>query len=115
MKRDRFTKKMQCSGESMRLGLAWYRPEQWDRLLAVSEDRADLERTHKEWLIGILDLCRQLEQEGVAFERVDVEVEELAAWCRARKAPINSDSRSEYVVDKLRSRERKPGEGGLAS
>ncbi len=31
------------------VGIAWYRPEQWARLLEISEDRDDLETTWEEW------------------------------------------------------------------
>jgi len=31
------------------LGVAWYRRDQWDRLLEISSDRAELEDTYDEW------------------------------------------------------------------
>jgi len=31
-------------------GIAWYRPEQWERLREVSEDVENLEETYEAWL-----------------------------------------------------------------
>ena len=31
------------------MGVAWYRRDQWDRLLDISSDHAELENTYEEW------------------------------------------------------------------
>jgi len=106
MKQNRPEKKPRRTHEppALVLGVAWYRPEQWDRLLALSEDRDELEKTHGEWLKGALRAMGQLEAQGIIAESVSVDVDELAAWCAARNTSINAESRSAFAAEKVRLR-----------
>lgn len=84
------------------VGVAWYRPEQWARLLEVSSDRADLEDTHEEWVSGAKQTLRNLLLEGINAVRVDVDVEELVEWSKQRGLNIDGSARAAYVADKVR-------------
>jgi hypothetical protein len=85
-------------------GVAWYRPEQWARLREISEDVENLEDTYEEWK----QMAEQVLRDGISanatMEKVDIDVERVLAWCNVLGLPMNSQSRSRYVSDKLRKK-----------
>lgn len=84
------------------LGLAWYRAEQWPRLLEVSSDREELEETHDEWMSGAKKTLRNFLIEGVNAIKVDVDVDDLIRGCKERGFEIDGSSRATYVAQKVR-------------
>ena len=108
--------------EEQTVGIAWYLPEQWDRLREISADKDSIEITHAEWLVTAENAQGQMAATGTNIERVIVDVNELEAWCRARGWPVNGRARSRFVAHLLRSRHRENEdkgnekiEGGLPS
>jgi hypothetical protein len=95
---------MKPSGE-LKLGIAWFRPEQWSRLLEISEDRADLEETFAEWEGLAEEKLRGLRAQGLAVEKVTIDVEEFLAWCKSRGLSVDASARSQYVAEVLRKRD----------
>jgi len=87
-------------------GVAWYRREQWDRLLAVSADRDMLEPTFDEWLSFAEDKVKALERQGVRLQKVDVDVDELISWCRAQNRKVDGPARTRFVIEKVRKADR---------
>ena len=83
-------------------GVAWYRAEQWPRLLDVSIDRSELERTYAEWQAvatkGLADLARA----GVQARKVDVDVDALVEWCRSESRPVDAAARAAFTALKLK-------------
>jgi len=47
------------------LGVAWYQPKDWPRLLELSADREQLEETHAQWLKVANAHLLELLQNGV--------------------------------------------------
>ena len=80
------------------LGIAWYSPDQWDRLLELSEDRDQLERTHAQWLVGAESLAGQLASQGATVRKVSVDVDDMHAWCREKDIAFNGAGRAKYVT-----------------
>jgi hypothetical protein len=89
-----------------KFGVAWYKPEQWARLLEISQDRQDLEDTYAEWEAHAEDGLHRLAGQGLAPEKVIVDVEELLAWCNEKGIPVNGSSRSEYTAWSIRERDK---------
>ena len=85
------------------LGIAWFRREQWDRLLEVSADRDDLEETFDEWVQWAQQHYDGLRRSGYNVTKIDVDVEELVRWCRQRGRPVDGEARSEFTVEKLQT------------
>ncbi len=83
-------------------GVAWYRPEQWPRLLEASVDRSKLERTHDEWRTLATKLLADLARDGVWAQKVDVDVDELIEWCRSEGRPVDAPARAAFAALKLR-------------
>jgi hypothetical protein len=84
------------------LGVAWYRPEQWDRLLEISSDRGDLEDTYSEWVEAASMAFENARKAGINVIKVEVDAEELVEWCRSRNLPLNGNSRSRFAAEKTR-------------
>ena len=60
-------------------GVAWYRPEQWERLREVSDDVENLEETYQAWLQTVERMIRDGIPANVTVEKVDIDVEEVLA------------------------------------
>jgi len=85
------------------VGIAWYRPEQYGLLRALSADADSMANTYEEWLAGVTRTMDDLRQRGMVARRVDVEVRDLAAWCQQRGRPLDGEARSTYAAEILRS------------
>ena len=85
-------------------GVAWYRPEQWQRLREVSEDVDNLEETYDAWLQTAERMIRDGIPTDVAVEKIDVDVEEVLAWCNEMGLPMNAASRARFVSERVRQR-----------
>lgn len=85
-------------------GVAWYRPEQWQRLREVSEDVENLEETYQEWLQTAERMIRDGIPANVTVEKVDIDVEEVLAWCNEQGLTMNAEARSRYVSERLRQK-----------
>jgi hypothetical protein len=100
------------SGASARtavIGAAWYRMEQWIRLLEIASDRDALESTYTEWELNaeraLIDFVRQ----GVQVRKVDIDVDELLSWCRGKGFPVDAKARAAFTAEKLQERDRNRG------
>jgi hypothetical protein len=87
----------------MVLGIAWYRPDQYGLLRALAADAHIMTHTHVEWEAGAMKLMNDLRQQGLDARRVDVDVNEMAAWCQRQGKPFDSAARSIYAAELLRS------------
>ncbi|HEY7119072.1 MAG TPA: hypothetical protein VH475_20950 [Tepidisphaeraceae bacterium] len=81
--------------------MAWFRPEDWNRLLEISVDRDRLERSHAEWVRSANRVMRRLERQGLRPRRVIVDLDELIAWCGQRGLPIDGGARADFASEKL--------------
>jgi hypothetical protein len=83
------------------VGIAWYRPEQWQRLREVAIDIDDVEETHAEWLGTANNIIDDMEHHGIVVRKVDVDVEELVTWCIKKGLPLDAKARASFAVHKL--------------
>ncbi|MDB6033296.1 MAG: hypothetical protein JWM16_3634 [Verrucomicrobiales bacterium] len=88
---------------SIVVGVAWYRPEQYGLLLALSVDPEGMAKTYDEWLAAILRTMEDLRKRGVVARRVDVDVRILVAWCEERDRPLDGAARAEFAAERVRS------------
>ena len=91
-------------------GCAWYRADQWERLREISVDREKLGDTYEEWVANAKKALREMRKAGIHAEKVEVDVEELLAWCRAEGRDVDGKARSQYAAEMVRRRYE--GEGG---
>jgi hypothetical protein len=88
-------------GQPSVVGIAWYRREQWNRLREISSDRDDLEETYDEWVGDAVKALENLHAAGIDPVKVPVDTEELVEWCRGKERPVNGQSRSSFVAEKV--------------
>jgi hypothetical protein len=84
------------------VGLAWYTPDQWQRLIEIADDRDSLDETYEQWLRSARKMMREMLRLGQPVEKVDVDVEELRLWCQAHGDAVTGEARSRYVAIRLR-------------
>jgi hypothetical protein len=82
------------------VGVGWYRSEQWERLVEISSDRDRLEDTHEEWLENASRAFDRLKREGLPVVKMEIDVEDLLAWCTKNGLAVNGESRAKYVLEK---------------
>ena len=83
------------------LGIGWYRPEDWERLLQVISDRFNMQDSYAEWLADAKRVERQLTAQGTQVRRVFVEPDELAGWCLIHGLAPDGKGRASFVSEKV--------------
>jgi len=89
------------------MGVSWYRPEQWDRLWEISEDKATFETTYEAFLFDAETKIKQLEAQGMRPVKVEVDVEELLTWCATQGLAVTPETRTQFMMNILRDRVKK--------
>jgi hypothetical protein len=89
------------------VGVAWFRPQDWNRLLELSEDRDGLEDSHGAWRDSANRLIRELERGGIHARRVVIDLDELVAWCKEQNRPLNGAARADFTSKKVRIEENR--------
>jgi hypothetical protein len=87
-----------------RVGVAWYRPWEWDRFRQAAADADELWAKRAEWLRGAKKGGRGLTEAGAAYARIVVDVDALVASCGERLVPLDASARAHFVAEKLRLR-----------
>ncbi len=93
------------------IGIAWYRKDQWDLLRILSADGADIEQTYEEWEAVAITRTEEMELAGAVVSRVDMDIREVAAWCRRKGVPLDGDARARYCADRMRKLDPGPEDG----
>ena len=83
------------------IGVAWYTPEQYERLLQIADDRDNLEDTYEEWKATAEKTLPELEKAGVLIRKIYIDVAELVSWCKDQNRPVAEASRTIFVADKV--------------
>ena len=84
------------------VGIAWFRPEQWELLREVAADPDILEATHGEWEKLARQAINDFAKLGILARRVDVDVQRLQAWCADHQRPLDASARAAYATERLR-------------
>ena len=90
------------NGHNVVTGIAWYRRDQWTRLRELASDADKLEESYDDWLAGAQTAFVQMGIAGVRAQRVDVDLDELARWCRVEGRSLDSAARAEFAASRLR-------------
>jgi hypothetical protein len=84
------------------MGVSWYRPEQWDRLREISEDKATFDTSYEESLVEWGKKIQDLEAQGIRPIKVEVDVEALLTWCTEQGLPITPETRTKFMMNTFR-------------
>ena len=96
---------MKKTDQNIGYALAWYKPEQWESLKAVSIDGDTLEESFIAWETKAKERIPEYEKEGVHLEKMIIDVDGLVAWCRTRSIPVDGAARAKYAAELLRNRD----------
>ncbi len=83
-------------------GIAWYRPWQWERLRELATDSENIENTYGAWLDVVQARLREMNRAGIFPVKVDVDLDELVAWCKQKGVPLDAGGRAKFVAQKAR-------------
>ncbi len=89
----------------MLVGVAWYTEEQWARVKARAADPELFEATYSDWMKMAEDALEEVRRAVGNPVKVNVDADELAAWCLVQGKQNNSSARAEFASYKLRQRD----------
>lgn len=89
-----------------RIGLPWYRREDYAPLRAGMADSHLLAPTYEVWLAAALNNEAVARQAGLDVVRVVIDPLIFARWCAMRGRPANAGARVEYVREAAESDDR---------
>ena len=81
------------------VGIAWYRPDNYDRIVTLMADGASFPKTHASWRQKAGRMERELKRQGSRTVRVEVDPEVFVAWCGERGLAPDSPGRAQYVAE----------------
>ena len=79
---------------SVTMALAWYSPETWRQLAAISE--AHIEKNYRDFVRTFESMAREFAVQGVVVEKVIIDVDHMLAWCHRHGYEIDSTGRATY-------------------
>jgi len=88
--------------KTLLMGVSWYRPEQWERLREISEDKATFEIPYEASLVESEKKIQNLEAQGIRPIKVEVDVEELLTWYTAQGLAVTPETRTKYMMNTFR-------------
>jgi hypothetical protein len=84
------------------IGVAWYRPEDWERLRQLCPDREQMHHRYEDWQTEAKRAERAMKHDGYTVLRVVIDPDELAGWCAIRGLTPTPDVRAQYVSERAR-------------
>jgi hypothetical protein len=80
-------------------GLAWYRREEYPRILEMMADRSEMHDTYDEWLRDVERLEARLVSDGHAVTHVIIDPEIFRSWCDQHNLKPVAKTRSRFVAE----------------
>ena len=81
------------------VGIAWYRPETYARIVAVMADGASFPKTHASWRQKAGRMERELKRQGSRTARIEIDPDAFAAWCGEHGLAPDSPARVQFVAE----------------
>ncbi|QRM30109.1 hypothetical protein [Microvirga sp. VF16] len=83
-----------------RIGLPWYRREDYPRIRDMMADRHNLAPTYNAWLAAAQNNEDVGRQAGLRIARIIIEPDSFAKWCAERGVEPGSAARMDYVSER---------------
>ena len=96
---------MDKDNELESVGVPWYLADQWELLRERADDPEVLVERYEDWVVQAEKMLALLESQGMSVEKIEVDVEEVAAWCTSAGRPFDSKARAEYASERLQKRD----------
>ncbi|MEJ8573270.1 hypothetical protein [Microbaculum marinum] len=84
------------------VGIPWYRKRDYERILSIMIDRAQLPRSYDSWRFRAETLEQRLTASGRHSVRTVIEPKNFARWCTANRLKANAHARLLYIEESLR-------------
>ena len=84
-----------------RVGMAWYRAEDYPRLRALVQDADRLPLSYDGWVVSAEQLEREVTRSGVAVVRVELRPDAFVAWCAQRDLAPDGAARARFANEAL--------------
>ncbi len=82
-------------------GIFWYKEEQYMEALRLFEDGHKLPDTYADFLEQAQGGLDRLRTQGANAVKVEADIHEVAAWCRANNHRLDGHGRTAYVNMRL--------------
>jgi hypothetical protein len=82
------------------VGMAWYRPEDYPRVLQIMIDAHRLPRTYNQWRQKAEAGERSQKAAGRRVVRVILDPETFPAWCAARGLNVDAKGRTAFAAER---------------
>jgi len=86
----------------MKIGIAWYKKEDYETLKRLFADGDNLPTTYDDWLNTAERLLKQLRRDGQAFQKVYIDPDTFPSWCAARGLEMNAEARTRFSAESAR-------------
>ena len=99
----------------------FYSPEDYEKLLEISDDRYSMCDTYAEWLVEFMKMRTGLEEKDMPVSPVRIKMDDLIKYCKENKLKNTGETRSKYaslLAQKLENtvlkgmKNNKPGNNG---
>jgi hypothetical protein len=94
--------------EARRIGLPWYRAQDYAQIRAMMADAHALASSYDAWRAAAENNEQVARTAGLDVVRVVIEPEAFAAWCAERSLPPDSGARMRFVAESARETARDP-------
>lgn len=79
------------------VGIAWYRPEDYDAIRRVMADGKQLPASFHVWRMNAETGEKQLRRQGHTVVRAYIDPETFPDWCRARGHDVDAQARMDFA------------------
>lgn len=76
----------------------FYSKEEYEKLLAISDDRKTMCATYDEWLFLFMKMKNDMAEQQVIITPIFIKAAELKEWCKQNKVKNNGYSPAKYVL-----------------
>ena len=89
----------------MKIGIACYQKDQWELFLKIADDRDKLEKTWDDWRGNVDRVIKNMKDLGKEVEEIEIDLDDLANYCKERNLPNTTKTRSRYIAYLLSKRD----------
>lgn len=86
------------------LAMAWFRREDWDRLLAIFDDPQVMPATYDQWLEKAEAGFRYHKSRGAVVEKIYIDPQTFPDWCQRRGLRVDADARVTFAIETMTRR-----------
>jgi hypothetical protein len=77
--------------------MAWYRREDYDRLLSIFEDADKLPANYDKWLASAEKGLKHLKGQGIFTVKVIIDPDQFPGWCAANGHNVDAKARIRFA------------------